>query len=92
MNTTTTNPSPEIRRLITKTDFLDAIDEAINRRNEKLSEITRLTLATFDEASILRLAYEAQDAYYDMRLLKTQMRELFPTRCTCTCQNHSQEN
>lgn len=82
MNTTT---------LITKEEFQNAINYEVQRRTEALQEITRLTLAVFDQNVIIQYANTALNAYQNIRQLKKEMRELHPPTCTCTCDNHNQE-
>lgn len=74
--------------LMTKEDYRQAIENESDRRNQAIQEITRLTLANFDQNSIIREANIALDAYRKMRLLKQEMREMYPTTCTCICENH----
>jgi hypothetical protein len=78
--------------LTTKEDFQNAIDQAVERRSEALSEITRLTLASFSNDSIIRQALIAREAYYEMRYLKQQMRLLYPIPCTCLCAEHRKDD
>ena len=74
--------------LMTKEDYKQAIEYESERRTQALQEITRLTLATFDQNSIIREANIAFDAYRKIRLLKQEMREMYPNTCSCTCENH----
>ena len=76
---------------MTKEEYREAIDKALTKRTEALQEITRLTLASFSDLSIIDQAEKALEAYQEMRFLKQQMRELYPPTCTCTCSEHGQE-
>ncbi len=77
---------------MTKDEYNKAIDEARVKRREALAEITTLTLAPFDISAVLKQAQIAQDAYEEIRMLKTEMREQYPHKCVCTCGKYVGEN
>lgn len=75
----------------TREEYKNAIESQAEMRLCALKYITQATLDNYDERDILRWANDALTAYRNMTRLKDEMREIYPSQCTCQCVNHKVE-
>ena len=75
----------------TKEEYLEAIEQQIQRRREAITAMAEITKTNYTEMALLEQAQIAANAFHQTRTLRAEMKNAFPTQCTCACDQHRQE-